>query len=121
MASGEPRTSRVVVAEDNPANAELFRQLLAVEGHEVALAGDGVAALEQIAAGPPDLILLDLDMPRLSGFEVCRRVKQDPATRLIPILIVTAEDAFDAKLRAWELGADDFLSKPLHGVELVAR
>jgi putative two-component system response regulator len=121
MPTGEASPHRVLVVEDNVANAQLFRQILCGQGHDVSLAADGLEALEQIAVAPPDLILLDLDMPRLNGYEVCRRVKQDPATRLIPIVIITAEDAFDAKLRAWELGADDFLSKPLHCVELVAR
>jgi putative two-component system response regulator len=121
MASGEPSGFRVVVAEDDPINARLFREVLAAEGHEVCLAADGVEALELIAAWKPDLILLDLDMPRLGGYEVCRRVKQDPATRLIPLVIVTADEAAGSKLRAWELGADDFLNKPLHCVELRAR
>jgi CheY-like chemotaxis protein len=121
MATAEAGACRVLVAEDDPANAHLFRQVLAAEGHDVRLAADGVEALERVAEWPPDLILLDLDMPRLSGYEVCRRVKQAPATRFIPVVIVTAEEGFAAKLRAWELGADDFLSKPLHCVELVAR
>lgn len=121
MAKAEAGLCSILVAEDNAANAQLFRQVLAAQGHEVRLASDGIEALEQISARPPDLILLDLDMPRLNGFEVCRRVKQDPATRLIPIVIITADEAADAKLKAWELGADDFLSKPLHCVELVAR
>ena len=121
MAIAEAGGGRILVAEDVAANAQLFRQVLAAQGHEVVVAADGVEALERIAERRPDLILLDLDMPRLNGYEVCRRVKQDPTTRLIPIIIITAEDAFEAKLRAWELGADDFLSKPLHCVELVAR
>jgi putative two-component system response regulator len=112
---------RIVVAEDDPCNAQLFKQILTAEGHDVRHAADGVEALALIADCKPDLILLDLDMPRLSGYEVCRRVKQDPATRFIPTVIITADDAFDSRLRSWELGADDFLSKPLHCVELVAR
>ena len=121
MATGEPSRYRVVVAEDDLANAHLFREVLTAEGHDVRLAPDGVEALDLIAGWRPDLILLDLDMPRLGGYEVCRRVKQDPATRLIPLVIITGDDAFDSKLRAWELGADDFLNKPLHCVELRAR
>jgi putative two-component system response regulator len=121
MAAGEPGTYSVVVAEDDPSNARLFQRVLAAEGHQVRVAADGVEALALIADCQPDLVLLDLDMPRLDGYEVCRRVKQDPATRLIPIVIITSDDAFDSKLRAWEQGADDFLSKPLHCVELVAR
>jgi putative two-component system response regulator len=121
MAAGGPSAYRIVIAEDDPTIAQLFRHVLAAEGHDVRLAADGAEALALVADCAPDLIVLDLDMPRLNGYEVCRRVKQDPVTRLIPIVIITADDAFDAKLRAWELGADDFLGKPLHVVELVAR
>jgi putative two-component system response regulator len=74
-----------------------------------------------VAEQPPDLILLDLELPSLSGYDVCRQLKNDPATRWIPIIIVTGQAAFDAKLRAWDLGADDFLTKPFQCVEVVAR
>jgi putative two-component system response regulator len=121
MAAADPGACRIVVADDDPCNATLFQQVLAAEGHDVRLAADGAEALALIDDCNPDLILLDLDMPHLDGYEVCRRVKQDPATRLIPIVIITADDGFEAKLRSWELGADDFLGKPLHCVELVAR
>lgn len=114
-------THRVLVVDDNPTNANLLNQVLATEGHEVVIAHDGLDALEKIGDQMPDLILLDLDMPRLDGYEVCRRVKKDPASRLIPIVIITAQTAFDAKLRAWELGADDFITKPFQCLEVVAR
>jgi putative two-component system response regulator len=112
---------RIVVAEDNHANAQLFRQVLVAQGHEVRVASDGIKALDLINDVPPDLILLDVDMPRLDGYEVCQRVKANPRTRLIPVVIITGEGAPDAKLRAWDCGADDFLSKPLQFIELVAR
>ncbi len=121
MAAAGATTYHIVVADDDPDSSRLFQQILSAEGHDVHLAADGIEALALIATCKPDLILLDLDMPGLDGHEVCRRVKQDPATHLIPIIIVTADDAFDSKLRAWERGADDFLRKPLHCVELVAR
>lgn len=121
MAAVEGTDQRILIAEDNADQAELFQRILTVQGHEVQVVTDGLEALERITEDPPDLILLDLDMPRMNGFEVCRRVKQHPATRLIPIIIITGEDDFEAKLRAWDLGADDFLSKPLQVVELVAR
>jgi putative two-component system response regulator len=95
--------------------------VLVGDGHVVDIANDGQEALERVSSSRPDLILLDLDMPRIDGFEVCRRVKNDPATRLVPIVIVTAQNAFDAKLRAWELGADDFITKPFQCLEVVAR
>lgn len=112
---------RVLVVDDNRTNALLLQQVLSAEGHQVVVASDGMEALDRIADRYPDLILLDLDMPRLDGYEVCRRVKLDPATRLIPIVIITAQTAFDAKLRAWELGADDFITKPFQCIEVVAR
>jgi putative two-component system response regulator len=121
MAAAEATGYRIVVAEDDPSSSRFFHRVLAADGHDVRLAADGVEALKLICEFKPDLILLDLYMPRLDGREVCRRVKQDPATRLIPIVIVTAADNFDLKMGAWEVGADDFLGKPLHGVELVAR
>src|SRR2546429_2810547 len=82
-------------------------------GYQVAVARDGEDALEQIAARPPDLVLLDLDMPGVNGMEVCRRVKADPGTRLIPILILTGRDASDARRPAWEAGADEYLTRPV--------
>lgn len=113
--------AHILVVEDNRTNALLLEQVLLGEGHQVSLASDGAEALERIAARCPDLIFLDLDMPRVDGYEVCRRVKNNPATRLVPIVIVTAQTAFEAKLRAWELGADDFLTKPFQCLEVVAR
>jgi putative two-component system response regulator len=111
----------VLVVDDDPGVAHLLWRLIAAEGHDVTIARDGCEALARIAERTPDLILLDLDMPRLSGFEVCRQVKADALTRLVPVVIVTGRSAGDAKMRAWELGADDFLPKPFQAVEVVAR
>jgi putative two-component system response regulator len=121
MEKTEAPVHRILVVDDNRTNALLLERVLLGEGHLVDVASDGQEALERIVHHPPDLILLDLDMPRVDGFEVCRQVKNDPATRLIPIVIVTAQNAFDAKLRAWELGADDFITKPFQCLEVVAR
>jgi putative two-component system response regulator len=112
---------RILVVDDSPTNALLLERVLAGDGHRVEMAHDGQEALDSITHEPPDLILLDLDMPRVDGYEVCKRVKNDPATRFVPIVIVTAQNAFDAKLRAWELGADDFITKPFQCLEVVAR
>jgi putative two-component system response regulator len=121
MVMAEAGTRRILVVDDNRHVAQVLEQLLAAEGHAVEVASDGVEALERVALRPPDLVLLDLDMPRLNGFEVCRRLKSDTTTRHIPVIIVTAQSAFQTKIQAWELGADDFLSKPFQRVEVLAR
>src|SRR5262249_47801140 len=82
---------------------------------------DGNAALAHIAASPPDLVLLDVLMPGMSGFEVCERVKNDPLTALIPVVLVTALEDHASRVRGIEAGGDDFLSKPVNREELVAR
>jgi putative two-component system response regulator len=121
MATAVQATHRILVVDDNRTNALLLERVLVGDGHLVDVANDGQEALERITHNCPDLILLDLDMPRIDGYEVCRRVKSNPATRFVPIVIVTAQNAFDAKLRAWELGADDFITKPFQCLEVVAR
>ncbi len=121
MATNESPATRILVTDDDNAVASLLRHLLQAEGYDVTVASDGRAALDAVAGETPDLVLLDLDMPHLSGFEVCRRLKHDPATRLVPILILTGRAASDARLRAWELGADDYLCKPFQPVEVLVR
>jgi putative two-component system response regulator len=112
---------RILVVDDNVSIASLLRHGLTAEGYQVAVAQDGLEALERVAVFAPDLILLDVELPHLSGDEICRRLKQDPATQLIPIVMITAMGAFQNKLAAWEYGADDFLTKPFHLVEVIAR
>jgi putative two-component system response regulator len=111
---------RVLVVDDNPSIASLLRHGLA-EGYEVSVADDGLAALGEVAVLPPDLILLDLELPSMRGDEVCRRLKRDPATRWIPIVMITAMADSGNKIAAWDNGADEFLTKPFHMVEVVAR
>jgi putative two-component system response regulator len=113
--------SRILVVDDNPFIASLLQHGLTGEGYQVTVAADGLEALAQVGAGRPDLILLDLDLPYLPGDELCRRLKSDPATRLIPVVMVTALGAFQNKLAAWDYGADDFLTKPFHLVEVTTR
>jgi putative two-component system response regulator len=120
-ASDRPPPPHVLVVDDNPVVSGLLQRLLLAEGYEVAVAADGVAALEHVERRRPDLVLLDLDMPRLSGDQVCRRLKADPATQLIPVVIITAQGELLTRLDAWDYGADDFLTKPFHLVEVVAR
>jgi putative two-component system response regulator len=118
VTASEPR---VLIVEDNASMAWLLRQGLLAEGYQVDVAEDGQEALERVARHRPDLILLDLGLPRIPGDEVCRRLKSDPATRIIPIIMVTAQGEVQSKLEAWEYGADDFLTKPFHLVEVTIR
>jgi putative two-component system response regulator len=117
----ESGAQRILIVDDNAAITGLLMDLLSAEGHQVAFASDGVQALREIDRRAPDLILLDLDLPHLSGYEVCRRLKENPATRWIPIVIITGQAASEFKLHSWEMGADDFLPKPFHCVEVVVR
>jgi two-component system cell cycle response regulator len=113
--------SRVLIVDDNPQILELLEAYLESLPLEVSLAADGEAALAAVQKQPPDLILLDIMMPRRSGFEVCRILKADPAYRDIPIVMVTALNEVGDMERACECGADDFLSKPVNKIELLAR
>ena len=118
----EQKRSTVLVVDDNAQNLELLVEYLHdVEGVEAVSAVDGVEALERVAEARPDLILLDIMMPRMSGFEVCRKLKSDPETRDIPIIMVTALNELGDIERAVESGTDDFLSKPFNRLELVTR
>ncbi len=113
-------THRVLVVEGDGALAQLLRPVLATDGQEVASASS-LAVLPRLPGPLPDLIVLDLDTPGTDIDAFCRQLKRHPATRLIPVIIVTTETPAEAKLRAWELGADDFLTKPFHAFEAVAR
>jgi putative two-component system response regulator len=106
--------------DDEPAIVELLRVVLEADGHQVLVARDGQAAMDGVAECHPDLIILDIGVPKLSGFEVCRRLKSHPETRLIPILVLTGM-AVGGRVRAWELGADEFLTKPFEPLEVMAR
>jgi putative two-component system response regulator len=113
--------SQILVVEDEPVVANLLRHVLQAEGYDVALARDGVDALDSVQHRRPDLVLMDVDMPRMSGDEACRRLKSDPATRLLPVIMITAQGDLPRRLAAWEYGADEFLSKPFQTVEVTAR
>ena len=115
------RRSRVLIADDNEPNRELLEVYLADIDCEIATAVDGADTLAKVAAFQPDVILLDVMMPKLSGFEVCQRLKSDPATSPIMILMVTALGELGDIERAVDAGTDDFLSKPVNRVELVKR
>jgi len=121
MSSHEPSRRTILVVDDEPAITKLLRIVLEIEGHQVQVAANGQQAMECVATRRPDLIILDVDMPHVGGFEVCRRLKLAPETRLLPILILTGTGAANARLRAWELGADEFLTKPFQTLEVAAR
>ena len=113
--------STVLIADDNLTNVELLEAYLGETDCEIAVATDGRQTLEKVAECRPDLILLDIMMPKLSGFEVCKTLKDDPATRGIMILMVTALNELGDIERAVAAGCDDFLSKPVNKVELLKR
>ncbi len=112
---------RVLVVDDDPDMAGFLTRMLVLHGMQAEVATDGPAALEMIAASPPDLVLLDVQMPGLSGFDVCRQLKGQEATALLPVVLVTALEDQESRVRGIEAGADDFLSKPVRREELIAR
>lgn len=114
-------SSRILIADDNEQNIELLDAYLSGLDVETAVAVDGQETLEKVSSFQPDLILLDIMMPKLSGFEVCSQLKSDPATSGIMILMVTALNELGDIERAVEAGTDDFLSKPVNKVELLKR
>jgi putative two-component system response regulator len=111
----------VLVVDDNEANRELIEACLSGVDCHVTLAAGGVEALRLISSQPPDLVLLDVQMPDIDGYEVLRQIKADPSSRLIPVVMITGLAARDDRVKALELGCDDFLAKPVDRVDLVAR
>ena len=114
-------TARVLIVDDIAANVRLLQAKLEADYYEVLTASDGHAAIAKAIADQPDIILLDVMMPEIDGYEVCRQLKEHPETRHIPIILVTALDGRDDRLSGLEAGADDFLTKPVDDVVLMAR
>lgn len=117
----ESAKSKILVVDDNEQNLELIVAYLDNLDCEVITACDGLDALEKVRENIPDLILLDIMMPRMSGFEACRKLKSDPQTRDVPIIMVTALNEMGDIERGVESGTDDFITKPVNRLELVTR
>lgn len=116
-----PTASKILIADDNQANRELLEAYLAAVDCDTEIAVDGQDTLDKVRSFQPDLILLDIMMPKLSGFEVCQKLKANPATRKVMVLMVTALNELGDIERAVAAGTDDFLSKPVNKVELLKR
>ncbi|MEM7453802.1 MAG: response regulator [Planctomycetota bacterium] len=117
----ENTSHRILIVDDNPPNRELLEAYLGDIDCEIDVAEDGQEAMEKATSFKPDLILLDVMMPKLSGFEVCRKIKDDPALSNIMVLMVTALNELGDIERAIDAGTNDFLSKPVNRVELIKR
>src|SRR5436309_9896133 len=115
------RPARILIADDHPQGVELLDAYLADTGFEIETAYDGEEALCKVRDWRPDLVLLDIMMPKISGFEVCKRLKADPATRGIAVLMITALDQPSDVERAVDAGTDDFLTKPINQTDLRRR
>jgi adenylate cyclase len=112
--------AKVLVVDDVPTNIRLLEAILTSHGYAVISAGSGREALDGVMADRPDLVLLDIQMPEMNGYEVCRRLRKVPATEFLPVVMVTSSDS-EVRSEALEAGADDFITKPFNQQELLAR
>ncbi|TAN43471.1 MAG: adenylate/guanylate cyclase domain-containing response regulator [Nitrospirae bacterium] len=113
--------ARILVVDDTPANVKLLSDLLTYKGYEVVTAASGTEALEKVETGQLDLVLLDILMPGMNGYEVCRTIRKNPATEILPVVLVTSLDPAEERMNGLQAGADDFLSKPVDEQELLVR
>ena len=114
-------TADILVVDDAPANLESLSDILVSQGYQVRVAPNGKTALKEVEAALPDLILLDINMPDLSGFEVCERLKGDERTRDIPVIFISAMDQTEDIVKAFTLGGVDYITKPVQFEEMMAR
>jgi len=121
MPDNTKKTSHILVVDDRENNVRLLKSMLKRQGYRVTVAYDGLQAMDRVAEEPPDLVLLDVLMPKMNGFEVARAMRSKEETRAIPILMLTALSEIQDKIKALESGADDILSKPFYNVEVLAR
>ena len=112
---------KILIVEDSQENMDLLVYFLHPQGYEIISVYDGLSALQKVEEEHPDIILLDIMLPKMDGYEVCGRLKKDPETKFIPIIMLTALKELKDKVRALEVGADDFLTKPFENIELLAR
>jgi class 3 adenylate cyclase len=115
------RPRRILVVDDTPANVKLLTDVLTAKGYDVISAANGEDGLRRVFADKPDLVLLDIMMPGMNGYEVCRTIRAETGTRVLPVVMVTSLDPAQERLKGLEAGADDFLSKPINSPELLAR
>ena len=113
--------AKILVVDDTPKNVKLLADVLTAKGYSVITAGSGREALAQTDAARPDLVLLDVVMPEMSGYEVCRKIRERPVTQMLPVIMVTALDPAEERVKGIDAGADDFLTKPINQAELLAR
>jgi PleD family two-component response regulator len=121
MAESQPNITTVLVVDDNPKNVQVLGTILMDAKYRVAVANNGAMVFEVLKKLRPDLILLDIMMPEMDGYEVCRRLKADPGTHEIPIIFLTAKTETDDIVKGFDLGAADFITKPFRAKELLAR
>jgi two-component system, sensor histidine kinase and response regulator len=114
-------SGRILAVDDNVENLRLLESILSVDGHEVRAATSGESGLRAVAAGFPELVLLDVDMPGMGGYEVCRRMKADSTAIQVPVLFLSAHNSLDAKLEGFEAGGQDYVTKPFLAAEVLAR
>ena len=121
MKDNGKRKAKILVIDDEPRNVRLLSVILKAEGYEVLQGYSGEEALEKTETESPDVILLDIMMPRINGYEVCKRLREDEQTKAIPIVMITAVEGLDGKIKALDIGADEFINKPFDRFEVLAR